>query len=105
MRNFISPRSANLTGSQRLPLHGRNYIVDLAIHGVVAGENPHLNTDKGHRRQQHERRTRCELDVRNSNRYDGSLSYGIVSTRNTTFRVDDLIELHHPGGKERLAPV
>jgi hypothetical protein len=33
MRNFISPRSANLTGGQSPPLHGRNYIVDLAIRG------------------------------------------------------------------------
>ncbi len=33
------------------------------------------------------------------------LSYGLIATRDPTFRVDDLIELHHSGGKERLTPL
>lgn len=37
--------------------------------------------------------------------YDEGLSYGLIATRDPTFRVDDLIELHHAGGKERLAPL
>jgi hypothetical protein len=44
MRNFISPRLANLTGSQRLPLHARNYIVDLGIHG-----HDHSEMQQSHR--------------------------------------------------------
>lgn len=37
--------------------------------------------------------------------YKEFLSYGLIATRDPTFRVDDLIELHHSGGKERLAPL